>query len=105
MKSFGQPKFEQPKKEERPIPSRPKLRYIEKTISLLESDIGPDGREINWKDVYEKVGPWNSGLELSNEIRDVVREYLLSKFPKIKEKIPSIEDLPGPELLNALSYG
>ena len=92
-------------KTEKLIPPKPHLRYVEKTISLLESDIGPDGEKINWKNLYEKVGPWNSGLELSDEIRDIVREYLLSKFPKIKEKIPSIEDLPDPELLNALSYG
>src|SRR3989344_855504 len=87
------------------IPEGPHLRYIEKTLSLLESDIGPDGEKINWKNLHDKVGPWNSGLELSDEIRDIVREYLLSKFPKIKERIPSIEDLPDLELLNALSHG
>ncbi len=93
-----------PKTEEL-IPQKPHLRYIEKTLSLLESDIGPDGEKINWKDLYEKVGPWNSGLELSDEVRDVIREYLLSKFPKIKEKIASIEDLPDSKLLDALSHG
>lgn len=87
------------------IPERPRLRYIEKTLSLLESDIGPDGQKINWKDLYEKVGPWDSGLELSDEIREVVREYILSKFPRIKEKISSIVDLSDPQLLNALSNG
>ena len=53
------------------IPERPHLRYIEKTLSLLEPDIGPDGQKINWKDLYEKVGPWNSGIELSDKIREV----------------------------------
>ena len=92
-------------KTEKLIPERPRLRYIEKTLSLLESDIGPDGEKINWKDLYEKVGPWNSGLELTDEIREVTREYLLSKFPKIKEKIPSIQNLPDFQLLNALGNG
>jgi len=87
------------------ILERPHLRYIKKTLSLLESDIGPDGEKINWKNLYEKVGSWDSALELSDQIREAVREYLLSKFPKIKDKIPSIADLPDPQMLNALSNG
>ena len=91
--------------EEKFIPEKPRLRYIEKTLSLLESDIGPDGQKINWKDLYEEVGHWDSGIELSDKIREVVREYLLSKFPRVKEKIPSIDNLPDPQLLNAISNG
>ncbi len=90
---------------EKLIPQKPHLRYIEKTLSLLESDIGPDGEEINWKDLYEKVGPWETGLELSEKIREVVRDYLISKLPTLKEKIPSIADLPDVEMLNALANG
>ncbi len=90
---------------EKIIPEKPGLRYIEKTLSLLRADAGPDGEKIDWKNLNKKVGPWNSGLELSDQIRDIVREYILSNFPKIKEEIPSIEDLPDQKMLNALSNG
>ena len=45
-------------------------------------------KKINWKDLYERVGPWETGLELSEKIREVVRDYLVSKFPALKEKDP-----------------
>lgn len=90
---------------EKLLPDRPSLRYIEKTLTLLESEEGPDEEKINWKDLYEKVGPWDSGLELSENIRIIVREYVLSKFPRLKERIPSIENLPDREMLNALANG
>src|SRR3989344_6831445 len=90
---------------EKPITNRPRLRNIEDTLILLESEEGPDGEKINWKNLYEKVEPWESGLELSENIRTIVRDYVLSKFTKIKEKIPSIADLPDVEMLNALANG
>ena len=90
---------------EKILPDRPRLKYIEHTLALLESEKGPDGEEINWKDLYEKVGSWESGLELSDKIRTVVRDYLILKFPKIKERIPSIAELPDQEMLNALANG
>jgi len=88
---------------EKPITNRPRLRNIEDTLVLLESEEGPDGEKINWKDLYEKVGPWESGLELADKVREVVRGYLVSKFPEIKERIPSINALPDKEVLDALS--
>lgn len=92
-------------KTEKPISNRPRLRNIEDTLVFLESEEGPDGEKINWKDLYENVGPWDSSLELSDSIREVVKEYLLSKFPAIKEKIGQIEDLPDDKLLKALANG
>ena len=92
-------------KSEKIIPATPHLRYIEKTLALLAPETDENGNEINWKNLSEKVGVWDSGLELNNEIRRVVREYALSKFPAIKEKIPSIAELPDEELLDALSNG
>src|SRR3989344_3528050 len=91
--------------EEKLIPTTPHLRYMEKTLSLLESHAGLDGETTNWKDLYKKVGNWESGLELTDEIREVVREYLLSKFPRMKEKMPSISVLSEPKMFNALSHG
>jgi hypothetical protein len=99
---------QQPNAKEMPekiIPATPHLRYIEKTLALLAPETDENGVETNWKNLSEKVGAWDSGLELNNEIRRIVREYVLSKFPAIKEKIPSIAELPDKELLNALSNG
>ncbi|MEK7076036.1 MAG: hypothetical protein AAB941_00005, partial [Patescibacteria group bacterium] len=64
--------IEKPPQTEKPIPSRPRLRNIEDTLVLLESEEGPDGEKINWKDLYERVGPWETGLELSEKVREVV---------------------------------
>lgn len=90
---------------ERFIPEKPGLRYIEKTLFLLKENVMPDGEKIDWKDLNKKIGKWESGLELSDQIREVVREYILSNFPKIKKEISSIEDLPDAKMLNALSNG
>ncbi|MEK7117264.1 MAG: hypothetical protein AAB861_00635, partial [Patescibacteria group bacterium] len=57
---------------EKLIPNKPRLRNIEDTLVFLESEEGPDGEKINWKDLYEKVGPWETGLELSEKVREVV---------------------------------
>ena len=99
-----------PSKPEKILPSEPKLRNIEDTLALLRSEkiFGPDGEEIgalNWKDLYEQVGPWESGLELSDKIREVVRNYLISKFPTLKEKIPSLNKLTDEKALDALANG
>src|SRR3989344_3561041 len=85
------------------IPNRPRLRNIEDTLVLLESEEDPDGEKINWKDLYEKVGTWETGLGLSEKVREVVRNYLVSKFPALKEKIPSVGNLPDKDILDALA--
>ena len=95
--------IKQQRETEKPIPNQPKLRNIEDTLVLLESEDGPDGEKINWKDLYEKVGSWESGLELSEKVREVVRDYLILKFPTLKERIPSVGNLPDKDVLDALA--
>jgi hypothetical protein len=92
-------------KPEKIIPATPHLRYIEKTLALLAPETDENGNETNWKNLSEKVGTWNSGLELSDKIREIVREYVLLKLPSVKEKIPSIAELPDDEMLDALTNG
>jgi len=94
-----------PQTPEQLIPDRPHLKYIERTLALLESEKGPDGEDINWKDLYEQVGNWESGLELSDKIRNIVMKYLASKIPKLKDKIPSIRSLPEDKILLAVGQG
>ncbi|MFA6565139.1 MAG: hypothetical protein WCT48_00185 [Candidatus Paceibacterota bacterium] len=100
-----QPQQNTIEKPEKIIPATPHLRYIEKTLALLAPEKDEDGNETNWKNLSEKIGTWNSGLELSDKIRDIVREYVLLKLPSVKEKIPSIAELPDDEMLNALTNG
>ena len=95
---------------EKPIPDHPRLKNIEDTLALLRSEkvFDPDGQEIgesNWKDLYEQVGSWETGLELSDKIREIVRKHLISKFPTLKERIPSLNELPDEDVFNALANG
>jgi hypothetical protein len=93
-----------PKKEsEKVIPLNPHLRYIYKTLNLLHSEELPSGERVDRRELPEKVKPWESGLELSDNIREVVRDYVAKKIPGLKEKMPSIDDLPDKNLLEALS--
>jgi len=99
------PEQTQKQQPEKIIPATPHLRYIEKTLSLLGTETDENGSETNWKNLSEKVGAWDSGLELSDNIREIVREYVLLKLPSVKEKIPSIAELPDDKMLNALVNG
>lgn len=79
--------------------NNPHLRYIKKAHILLESDKPED----SWLNLYKKVKPYNNGLELSNNIRSVVLDYVLQKIPNLKERIPSFKDLESDNMLNALA--
>ena len=67
------------------IEATPRLRYITKTLELLRPETDKLGNEINWKELYKKVKPWQNGLELSDNIRQVVYEYVSLKIPSLKE--------------------
>jgi len=90
---------------EKILPATPHLRYIEKTLALLGTETDEAGNETNWKNLSEKVPPWASGVELNANIRKVVHEYLLSKLPALKEKIPFMETLPEDKTIEALGDG
>lgn len=87
--------------------SGPRLRYIKKTLELLRPIENELGGEINWKELYKEVKPWSTALELSDNIRDVVRDYVVEKVPVIRESIHSIdgiEDLSDQKLIDALAH-
>ncbi len=88
---------------EKLIASEPKLKYIYKSLELLRPETGPSGETINWRELDEKVKPFENALELSDNIREVVTEYLARKIPALKEKVPTIKDLPDKYLLEALA--
>ncbi len=81
------------------------LRYIEKVSGIMRRhEEGPEGEEINRRELYKQVKPWENGLELSDNVREVVREFVAQKIPALKEIHP-LSELPDQELLNALSNG
>lgn len=82
-----------------------KLRYIEKVSGIMRRhEEGPEGEEINRRELYKQVKPWENGLELSDNIREVVRDFVAQKIPVLKEIYP-LSELPDKELLNALANG
>lgn len=86
--------------------SPPKLRFIRRALELLHSDRDgetPDPKE-HWTRVYENVKPWESGIELSDNIRAAVQEFVEHKMPRVKKRIPSFGKLPNKALLEALVH-
>ncbi len=89
---------------EKLIPSEPHLRSVEKTLLLLGSEELPDGTSVNWKDLHDKVKPYHSMYELTENVREAVREYVARKIPKLKDAVPAIGELGEEELLDALTH-
>lgn len=96
--------MESPIRPEKLIHSEPKLKHINKVLELLRPERGPLGEEINWKELYKEVKPWSSGIELSDNIRQVVYGYVALKIPSFKDAIPSIDDLRNNDLANAIVH-
>jgi hypothetical protein len=88
---------------EKIISKNPRLRNIFKVLRLLHSEELPSGERVDRKELPEKVKPWENGMDLSDNIREVVRDYVAKKIPGFKEKVPSIDDLPDKKLLDALA--
>lgn len=83
----------------------PHLRYITKALTLLHDSHAqkPDERRRQeWGDVYTSVKPFSGALELSDNIKEAVRSYVVNRLPSLKEKIPSIEKFSDDNLLGAL---
>src|SRR3989344_7484474 len=83
----------------------PKLRYLNKAFAILRA---PEKTEFGEKesrlDLSEKVKPYENGLEFTNNIRDIVFEFIAKKMPNLKSEVPSLGELGEKELLNALTH-
>ncbi len=88
---------------EKLISSSPRLKNIYDTLVLLKPEELPGGEIIRYQDIYKDVKPYHSMLEFTDNVRDAVRGYVVKKIPKLKERIPSIEDLDDKDLLDALT--
>jgi hypothetical protein len=81
----------------------PQLRYIMKTLEILRGAEDENGEKTHWSKLYKQVKPFNSAVELTDNIREVVRAQIDRKIPALKEMIPSIKDLDDHLLAEALA--
>lgn len=96
---------EERREEEMIILGGPKLRYLDKVFSILRAPEKTEfGEKESWFDLHERVKPFETGLEFTNNIRDVVLEFVAKKIPNLKESAPSLSELPEKEFLEALAH-
>src|SRR3989338_2661690 len=87
------------------LPHGPKLRYLDKAFSILRVPEETEfGEKESWLNLAEKVKPYESGLEFTNNIRDIIFEFIAKKIPNLKKDVPSLGELGEKELLNALTH-
>lgn len=75
-----------------------RLTDLSKAHILLESET----KEESWTNLYKKVQPWQTGIELSDNIRSVVREYIAVKIPDLKNRVPALAGLDYTSIVDAL---
>ena len=90
-------------KPEKLISSQPHLKNIYDTLVLLKPEELPGGEIVKYQDIHKDVKPYHSMLEFTDNVREAVRDYVVKKIPKLKERISSIEDLDDKDLLDALT--
>ncbi len=81
-----------------------RLEDMYKSLKFLEPEEDAEGRSKNWRELWREVKPWENGIELSDNIRESVRDYIAKRMPKVKESASALQDLPDEELLNALTH-
>lgn len=88
---------------EKIIEPKPKLRYMYRTLELLHAGPKSAGEEKHhWAELYKEVPPYNSVLELSDNVRETVRAYIVEKIPRLKERVPSLAEIKDDAMLEAL---
>ena len=80
--------------EENLIESKPKLKNIYKTLTLLEG-------YADWKkDLPQKIGPWNNSSELFDNVQKAVRDHVGDKVLKFRGKVPSVLEITDENILD-----
>lgn len=87
---------------EKLLPSGPRLAYMRELFNELRQS----ENDVRWQDLYKEVGrkPNSSMLELSDNIREVVRNFVAEKIPALKEHISAVSGLTDNALLDALTH-
>ncbi|PIR41665.1 MAG: hypothetical protein COV30_02510 [Candidatus Yanofskybacteria bacterium CG10_big_fil_rev_8_21_14_0_10_37_15] len=101
-----QPEIKQgEEKEETILPHGPKLRYLDNVFSILRAPERTEfDEEESWRNLSENVRPYENGLEFTDNIRNVVVEFVTKKIPRLKDNASSLGELGEEELLNALTH-
>ncbi|MEK7649901.1 MAG: hypothetical protein AAB367_03015 [Patescibacteria group bacterium] len=79
----------------------PRLRGIFRSLKLLEKADFGEG-EVSWRELWQQVKPFENGVEFSDNIREVVRQWVAQKIPTLRESVKSLEDIPDDALVDAL---
>lgn len=89
---------------EKLIDSAPRLRYINQAFGVLRQPIiNSSGEQITWRDLAQKVKSFKTGIELSDNIREVVVDFVVGKIPLLKEKIPMLNEFSNQNITDALA--
>ncbi|MDO8505111.1 MAG: hypothetical protein Q7S48_00820 [bacterium] len=84
---------------------KPKLKYLDKAFSILRaSEENELGEKEKWFNLSKKVKPYENSLEFTDNIRDVISEFIAKKIDTIKNSVPSLSGLGEKGLLNALVH-
>ncbi len=68
-----------------PLVAPERLEHIYKSLKFLEPEEDAEGNVKNWRELWRDVGPWENGIELSDSIREALRDYVEKKIPNIIE--------------------
>ena len=105
LESMPMPEENSKESADKILPANPKLRYLDRVFDILRS---PEkdvlGGETNWRGLSEKVKPFKTGLEFTDNIREAVMEFVSQKIPRLKEGIPSFKNLKDKDVLEAISH-
>ncbi len=83
----------------------PKLQHIASVSRILRAgEIGPLGEEQSWWELASNVKPWKTGLELSDNIREVLLDFVSKKIPELQKTITRLPEFSEKQLIEALAH-
>ncbi|MCR4326262.1 MAG: hypothetical protein NUV52_01250 [Candidatus Roizmanbacteria bacterium] len=92
--------------EQSPIESTPRLQLIQRVHALHEPVTKTDGTVQHWWQVGDTIPPYEGGMELNNNVRTAVSEYVRPNLGPFKEKTASkFGEIDDETLENALIHG
>ncbi|TSC78512.1 MAG: hypothetical protein G01um101433_177 [Parcubacteria group bacterium Gr01-1014_33] len=87
------------------IPQGPKLQYLDRAFGILRGlERDPLGEEPKWFELWQKVERYRDGVELADNIRKVVVDFIASKIPRLKEEISPLDTISDENIRDALLH-
>lgn len=88
-----------------PVPPTPHLRYINEAFHVLRQPYEDvSGEKVSWQGLYKKVRPFENSIELSDNVREVIVNFVSHQIPSLKDKIPSLSTFSDQSIVEALSH-